>query len=73
MTNWNLGLSEPIKIDNKNHIVFVHSLLAPSNKTLIEAKGIATSDYQEYLEAEWIKYLRANYKVNQDVLNSITN
>ncbi|MDD2530447.1 MAG: peptidylprolyl isomerase [Bacteroidales bacterium] len=75
LTNWNLGLSEPIKIDNKNHIVFVHSLLAPSNKTLIEAKGIATSDYQEYLEAEWIKYLRANYtyKVNQDVLNSITN
>ncbi|MBP1644692.1 MAG: surA 3 [Bacteroidetes bacterium] len=75
MTNWTLGISEPIQIDKRNHIVIVHQQLTPTNKTLSEAKGIVTSDYQEYLEAEWIKYLRANYtfKVNQNVLNSITN
>jgi peptidyl-prolyl cis-trans isomerase SurA len=75
MTNWTLGISEPIQIEKRNHIVIVHQQLTPTNKTLTEAKGIVTSDYQEYLENQWIKYLRTNYtfKVNQDVLNSITN
>lgn len=75
MTNWTLGLSEPIQIDKKNYIVYVHQQLKPTNKTLSEAKGIVTSDYQEYLEADWIKYLRSiyTYKVNQNVLDSITN
>lgn len=75
MTNWTLGISEPIQIEKRNHIVIVHQQLTPTNKTLTEAKGIVTSDYQEYLETQWIKYLRTNYtfKVNQDVLNSITN
>lgn len=73
-SNWKLGISEPIQMDRRQHIVIVHQLLAPTSKTLTEAKGIATSDYQEYLEKEWIKYLRTNYtyKVNKDVLNSIT-
>ena len=34
-----------------------------------DEKGKVTTDYQDYLEAEWIKQLRAKYevKVNQEV------
>jgi len=74
-TNWNLGVSNPIEDGKRKCIVIVHKLLSPSIKTLEEAKGIVTSDYQEYLEEEWIKNLRATYtyKVYNDVFNSIIN
>ena len=42
-------------------------------KTLEEAKGQVTSNYQDYLEAAWIKELEERYPVtiNYDLLNSI--
>jgi len=45
----------------------------PTQKTLKEAKGYVVSDYQDQLESEWKKELRAAYplKVNQKVLNSL--
>ena len=38
-----------------------------------DEKGKVTTDYQDYLEAEWVKALRAKYevKINQDVWESI--
>lgn len=47
--------------------------MAPVPKTLEEAKGLYVSDYQNYLEEEWIKELRKKYKikVNKKVLKSI--
>lgn len=74
-TNWNLGISNPVEEGKKKCIVIVHKIIPPTTKTLEEAKGIVTSDYQEYLEEQWIKNLRANYtyKVNNDVFNSIIN
>jgi peptidyl-prolyl cis-trans isomerase SurA len=38
-------------------------------ETWSDEKGKVTTDYQDYLEAEWIKKLRATYKVeiNQEV------
>lgn len=76
-TNWKVGVSDIIEFDNdkKKYIVITHAILSPSLKTLGEAKGIATSDYQEYLEDEWIKKLRKDYtyKVYDDVFNSIIN
>ena len=43
-------------------------------KTIDEAKGLITSDYQNYLEEEWIKELKAKYtvKVNEQVFSTIT-
>jgi len=35
----------------------------PRLKTFEEARGLAISDYQSYLESEWIKTLRAKYPV----------
>lgn len=72
-TNWKLGISPVIEDGKKKSIVIVHKLINPEVKTLDEAKGIVTSDYQEYLEQEWIKNLRSkySYKVYDDVFNSI--
>ena len=40
-----------------------------------DEKGKVTTDYQDYLEAEWIKQLRAKYevKVNQEVWEKLKN
>ena len=76
-TSWKKGVSDIIEVDNdkKKYIVITHAILPPTQKILEEAKGIATSDYQEYLESEWIKKLREDYtyKVYDDVFNSIIN
>lgn len=73
MIPWSKGLSSNIPLDDQIVIVNVKSILPVSQKKLSEAKGLITSDYQNYLEAEWIKDLRAKYKyeVNRDVLYSI--
>ena len=44
-------------------------------KSLKEAKGLVTADYQNYLEKEWIEVLRKkyDYQVNEDVLDSLEN
>ena len=55
-------------------VTFVRGDKIPSEpKTLEEAKGLYISDYQNYLEEEWIKELRHKYKikVNKKLLNSI--
>jgi len=48
--------------------------IEPTPKTLAEAKGYVIADYQDYLEAEWIKRLKKEYKIklNQAVLDSVT-
>jgi peptidyl-prolyl cis-trans isomerase SurA len=56
-------------------IEFVHGKVIPAgtHKTLDEARGLYISDYQKVLEDEWMKYLRAKYKVkvNKRLLKSI--
>lgn len=53
--------------------VEVNGFVDPTNKSLDEAKGYVISDYQEYLEKEWVKELRAKYpvKVNDKVLDGM--
>ena len=49
-----------------NRFVYIVSktLLEPTAKTLEEGRGQVISDYQNYLEKEWIKVLRQKYPVN---------
>jgi len=70
---WKAGISENINYNNQVVIVLIKNVVASTPKKLNESKGLVTSDYQTYLEEQWIKELRAKYKftINQDVLHSI--
>lgn len=70
---WEKGNLQTLKNSGKTILVSVNSVVAPTPKTLKEAKGLVTTAYQDYLEKEWIKELRNKYKVevNQEVLATI--
>ncbi len=53
--------------------VIVKGQRSPEPKELDEARGQITSDYQEFLESEWLKSLKEKYPVsiNQDLLKQI--
>lgn len=67
------GVSEIIKKDGKLFIVNIVKIIPTTQKELSDTKGLVTSDYQNYLEKEWIASLRAKYKysVDKDILYSI--
>ena len=71
---WVQGLSLDEKT-NDGLIVFVEviRLVPPGPKSLPEAKGLITSDYQTFLEKQWIKVLKAKYqvKVDEEVFKTI--
>ena len=71
--DWKIGFSATIEKDGRFHFVDVKNILAPSYRTLEDSRGLITSDYQDYLEKEWIKSLHEKYifKVNQNVLESV--
>lgn len=68
-----IGLSNDIKKDGKVVIVDVKRTIAPEPKSLNEAKGLITAEYQNQLEKEWIQQLRAKYPVtvNKQVLETV--
>ncbi len=70
---WKEGLSGVEYIKNSFNIIRISKVLAPSVKPLSEIKGIIISEYQNYLEKEWIRELKAKYTVvvDQEVLKSI--
>jgi peptidyl-prolyl cis-trans isomerase SurA len=59
--------SYDVQKDGRYYTVIIDKTLPAGPKTLAEARGLATSDYQNYLEKEWISQLRAKYpvKINQ--------
>ena len=84
--HWKKGYSETLPLhdfhelydgraNDENSIVFAHikDIRRPEVKSLDEARGMVTSDYQNYLEEAWIKELKERYTVtiNEEVLESI--
>lgn len=69
------GVLKPFKKDEKFVIIKTDRIIDPEPKALREVKGVVTNEYQNFLEKEWIKELRAKYSwhVNQDVLQSLYN
>ncbi len=67
------GTNKPYAFDGKNYVVVLNEVIEAKNKELNEAKGLITSDYQSYLEREWLKELEGKHtiKVNEEVLYSI--
>lgn len=67
------GVNPAYTFENKVYIVKVDEILAPAQKVLSEAKGPATSDYQNYLEQQWLNELAKKHPitVNKEVLYSL--
>lgn len=70
---WEKGLYGPIKDGENKVLILVKDVLDPTPKTLKEARGLVTAEYQNYLEKEWIKELRSKYKykANRELLSKI--
>jgi peptidyl-prolyl cis-trans isomerase SurA len=70
---WVPGISDEIQASSGAVIVNVHKVIPPEGKTLNEARGLITNDYQNYLEKIWVEYLRKKFTVtiNKDVLSKI--
>lgn len=70
---WKKGVSDVVYTNGEYQIVYMNSVMEMSPKPLSEIKGIVISEYQNYLEKEWIKSLRKKYpyKVDMNVFNSI--
>lgn len=51
----------------------IEEIVAPTGKTLAEARGYAVADYQDFLEKKWIDDLRKEYevKINDDTLKAM--
>ncbi|MDZ4824722.1 MAG: peptidylprolyl isomerase [Flavobacteriales bacterium] len=73
LTPWQTGMSADVPYNGQIVIVQVNKILEPSPKKLEEARGLITSDYQAWLEQQWIQELRAKHKytVDKTVLYSI--
>ena len=71
---WKTGITDLVPMsDSTNAIIVMHRVVAPEPKLLNEIRGAMTSDYQNFLEKEWISELRMKYPVivNREVFNSI--
>ena len=61
---WKQGVSDLI-YDNQNvKMIYINQVLQPIEKELTEAKGLITSDYQDFLEEQWLAELKAKYSVH---------
>jgi len=71
--SWVVGFSENQKVEDATVFTYIRGVLEPVAKTLREAKGLVTADYQTYLEKEWIEVLKKKFKysVNKEVLATI--
>ena len=71
---WKKGISKDIKDNDGSYIIVnVFNVLPAATMTLNDVKGKVISDYQKYLDNNWIKYLRNkyNYSLNKDLLYSL--
>ena len=62
-----------VQKDGRYYAVTIDQVLPPGPKTLAEARGQATSDYQTYLEKEWITKMRTErpVKVNEGEVSKL--
>ena len=74
LIEWKKGISKDIKDNDGSYIIVnVNNVLPAGKMSLNDVKGKVISDYQKYLDNNWIKYLRNkyNYSLNKDLLYSL--
>lgn len=74
--NWKQGVADKnVKDDKENKVlvIVVNKILPKSPKSLAESRGMVTADYQNYLDTEWLAYLKNKYKVSvkEEVLSTV--
>ncbi len=71
--DWKKGVYGPFEDGQNQVLVLVKEVLPPGPKSLKEARGLVTAEYQNHLEKEWIAELRNKYKyeANRDLLKQI--
>lgn len=71
--NWKAGTSKNESVDGRVKFVVVDHIEAERPKTLQEARGAVTTDYQNQLDKEWVAALKAKYQVtvNREVLKMV--
>lgn len=71
--NWLVGVSADQQKEKRILFVSTAKIILPSCKTLQEARGTITSDYQSQLEKDWVDSLKKKYPVvkNLDVVKLI--
>jgi peptidyl-prolyl cis-trans isomerase SurA len=60
--NWQEG-TYTLEQDGRAYFIQINKILPPGYKNLNETRGVATSDYQNYLEKQWVTELRQRYPV----------
>jgi peptidyl-prolyl cis-trans isomerase SurA len=71
--NWHPGTSGNQSVDGRVKFVVVDHIEPARPKTLQEARGAVTTNYQNQLDKEWIAALKAKYPVtvNREVLRMV--
>lgn len=60
---WKEGVTDLPPNGTKQTFIKIYKVMEPTPKELSEIMGVATSDYQAYLEDTWIKELKNKYPV----------
>ena len=70
---WTKGISPEKKTSKSVIVANIKNILPIQAKSLEDAKGLVTADYQTFLEKEWIDQLRKKYpvSVHKDILSTI--
>ncbi len=69
---WEKG-TQTVDHEDRIYYVIIEEIIEPQTKQFKEARGLVISDYQNYLETEWLKELRKKYpvEVNETELEKI--
>ncbi len=68
--SFKLGVSDIFEEETHHFtIIKVDDIFEPQWKELKETRGEVMNDYQNYLEAQWVKVLRETYKVKVNQKN----
>ena len=63
--SWSVGLQH-VELDGQFYLVEVKRLVAPGVKGFDEARSSVISDYQDYLEKQWLTELRKKFPVKMN-------
>ncbi len=70
---WKKGVSDVIENAKMFYVFRVEDIVTPQPKKIEEARGLITSAYQNYLEENWMKELKAKYpvRINEEEFNAL--